>query len=160
MSQLEHGAKFYLKNLTEYFTLLHDFSKLGDEECLFLVSMDAITVMVNFYLGKKEEPVSEMVRGKRMPFLHMVSMLQVEQGSEEEEDDEEIVCIPAEKNKVASLEKMVALVAILVEKSRDEMNLLKLSKNDMSSLRGSIKGTQDPVSFLFKYLKRLLNRRV
>jgi len=58
---LEHGAKSYLKNLTEYFTLLHDFSKLGDEECLFLINVEAITVMVNFYLGKKEEPVTNNI---------------------------------------------------------------------------------------------------
>jgi ubiquitin carboxyl-terminal hydrolase 34 len=60
----------------------------------------------------------------------------MDHGSEEEEEEEEIVCIPAEKSKVASLEKMIALVATLVEKSRDESNSLRLSTNDWNSITG------------------------
>ncbi|CAG7822666.1 unnamed protein product [Allacma fusca] len=117
LSLLEHGAKSHLKHLTEYFTFLHDFSKMGDDECLFLINMQAISAMVDFYLGNKKED-------------------QADHGSDEEEEEEEIVTIPAEKSKVASLEKMIALVATLVEKSRDETNALRLSTNDWNALTG------------------------
>jgi len=60
-----------------------------------------------------------------------------EHGSEEEEEEEEIISIPTEKSKVASLEKMIALIATLVEKSRDESNALRLSTGDLNSLTGS-----------------------
>lgn len=61
--QLEQGAKSHLKHLAEYFTFLHDFTKLGDEECQLLINLQAISKMVNFYLGnKKEDYVSELPR--------------------------------------------------------------------------------------------------
>lgn len=63
--------------------------------------------------------------------------LKAEHATDEEEDEDEIVSIPTEKNRVLSLEKMIALVATLVEKSRDpENNTLRLSANDMMSLTG------------------------
>lgn len=69
-------------------------------------------------------------------------------GSEEEEEEEEIVCIPAEKSKVASLEKMIALVATLVEKSRDDTNALRLSTSDWTALTG---GGKVRLSYLITY---------
>ncbi len=68
-------------------------------------------------------------------FLCLFIIVQLDLGSEEEEG-EDIVCIPAEKSKVASLEKMIALIATLVEKSRDESNSLRLSTNDWNALTG------------------------
>lgn len=53
LSLMEHGAKTHLKHLTEYFALLLEFSKMGEEECQFLISIHAISTMVNFYLGQK-----------------------------------------------------------------------------------------------------------
>lgn len=53
LSLMEHGAKTHLKHLTEYFALLLEFSKMGEEECQFLISVHAISTMVNFYLGQK-----------------------------------------------------------------------------------------------------------
>jgi hypothetical protein len=52
---MEHGAKAYLKHLTEYFTFLYDFCKLGEEEGRFLISVQAISMMVNFYMGQKAQ---------------------------------------------------------------------------------------------------------
>lgn len=50
---MEHGAKPHLKHLTEYFALLYEFSKMGEDESQFLISIHAISTMVNFYLGQK-----------------------------------------------------------------------------------------------------------
>jgi ubiquitin carboxyl-terminal hydrolase 34 len=44
-----------LKHLTEYFTFLNEFSKMGEEESQFLISVHAISSMVNFYLGQKAQ---------------------------------------------------------------------------------------------------------
>ena len=75
---------------------------------------------------------------------------QGEHGSDDEEEEEEIVTIPAEKSKVASLEKMIALVATLVEKSRDENNSLRLSTNDWNALTGG--GKVGKVHFLLRWM--------
>lgn len=50
---MEQNIKHFIRNMTEYFTLLHEFSKLGDEESKFLISIQCITTVVNFYLGLK-----------------------------------------------------------------------------------------------------------
>lgn len=50
---MEHGAKPHLKHLTEYFGFLYEFSKMGEEECKFLLAVGAINSMVHFYLGQK-----------------------------------------------------------------------------------------------------------
>ncbi len=58
---------------------------------------------------------------------------------DDEDDDDEIIAIPIapETNRMASLEKMVWLIALLVEKSREEDNLLHLSAADFASLIGN-----------------------
>lgn len=48
---MENGAKAHLRHLTEYFSLLYEFSKMGDEESQFLLKANAISKMVSFYLG-------------------------------------------------------------------------------------------------------------
>ena len=52
LSLLETGlARPYLKHLTELFRFLYDFSKLGEvEESRFLLSINTITIFVEFYL--------------------------------------------------------------------------------------------------------------
>lgn len=50
---MEQNIKNYIRNMTEYFTLLHEFSKFGDEESKFLTAIQCITTVVNFYLGLK-----------------------------------------------------------------------------------------------------------
>ncbi|XP_039283222.1 ubiquitin carboxyl-terminal hydrolase 34 isoform X3 [Nilaparvata lugens] len=132
LSLMEHGAKPHLKHLTEYFALLYDFSKLGDEESQFMISVRAISTMVNFYLGQK---------------LHDY----VEVFSEEEEEDD-VIPMPADKYKPASLEKMITLVAMLVEKSRGPDHNLRLSNVDYSAIAGG-KG----FPFLFQQIKDYIN---
>lgn len=52
LSLIEHGAKTHLKHLTEYFSFLYEFSKMGEEESKFLLALGAIHTMIHFYLGK------------------------------------------------------------------------------------------------------------
>lgn len=50
---MEQNIKNFIRNMTEYFALLHEFSKLGDEESKFLITIQCITTVVNFYLCLK-----------------------------------------------------------------------------------------------------------
>lgn len=54
----------------------------------------------------------------------------------EGEDEEEIVTLAADKYKPASLDKMITLVASLVEKSRDTDSRLRLSFKDYNAVAG------------------------
>nr|XP_012145219.1 PREDICTED: ubiquitin carboxyl-terminal hydrolase 34 isoform X2 [Megachile rotundata] len=115
LSLMEH-AKQHLKHLTEYFSFLYEFSKMGEEETLFLIRVQAISTMVNFYLGHKTHE-----------FVDAVS---------EEEEEEEIVAVPTEKLRPASLDKMITLIATLVERSRGPDHRLALSPADLSAVAG------------------------
>ena len=57
---------------------------------------------------------------------------------DDDEDDDDIVALTpiGESNKLASLEKMVWLLVVLVEKSRGEDNQIHLSNSDIISLTG------------------------
>jgi hypothetical protein len=61
--------------------------------------------------------------------------VQVEVVSEEEEE-EDVIPLPTDKYKPASLEKMITLVASLVEKSRGPDHLLQLSTEDFNAIAG------------------------
>lgn len=62
----------------------------------------------------------------------------------EGEEEEEVVTLPTDKYKPASLDKMITLIASLVEKSRDTDLRLKLSAKDYNAVAGG------KVSLLFK----------
>lgn len=51
---MDHGVRPHSKFLTEYFAFLLEFAKMGDEESFFLINVNAISTMVNFYLGQKQ----------------------------------------------------------------------------------------------------------
>ena len=57
---------------------------------------------------------------------------------EDDEDDDDIVALTpmTESNRLASLEKMIWLLVILVEKSRGEDNQIHLSNSDLMVLTG------------------------
>lgn len=55
---MENGARSHLRHLTEYFSLLYEFSKMGEEEGKFMLRINAISSMVNFYLGQNSAVVS------------------------------------------------------------------------------------------------------
>lgn len=62
----------------------------------------------------------------------MVLKVDVSEGEEEDE----MVAIPPEKYKPASLDKMITLIASLVEKSRDSSMQLQLSERDYNAVAG------------------------
>ncbi|KAG8184718.1 hypothetical protein JTE90_019322 [Oedothorax gibbosus] len=135
LTLIEHGAKQHLKHLTEYFTFLLEFAKMGEEECQFLLSIEAISTIVNFYLGQKGADYVEVL------------------SDEEEDDEEEVVAAVDDKYKPASLEKMITLIALLAEKSRDEERL-QLSVNDFNAVAGG-KG----FPFLYQQIRDNINMR-
>lgn len=55
---MENVAKSHLRHLTEYFALLYEFNKMGEEEGRFLLKVNAISTMINFYLGQNTPTVS------------------------------------------------------------------------------------------------------
>lgn len=69
-----------------------------------------------------------------------------------DEEDEEVASISSEKYKILSLEKMIAMVAILVEKSRDDSNALRLSANDWNALTGN-----DSFAFIVQQIRDSIN---
>lgn len=54
----------------------------------------------------------------------------------EGEEEEEVVALPTDKYKPASLDKMITLVASLVEKSRGSNSRLRLSIKDYNAVAG------------------------
>ncbi|XP_046627893.1 ubiquitin carboxyl-terminal hydrolase 34 [Neodiprion virginianus] len=131
LSLMEH-AKQHLKHLTEYFSFLYEFSKMGEEETLFLIQVQAISTMVNFYLGHKTHE-----------FVDTVS---------EEEEEEEVVAVPTDKLRPASLDKMITLIAALVERSRGADHRLTLSPADLNAVAGG-KG----FPFLYQQTRDVIN---
>ncbi|XP_058880437.1 ubiquitin carboxyl-terminal hydrolase 34 isoform X1 [Acipenser ruthenus] len=144
LSIMEHGVKPHSKHLTEYFAFLYEFAKMGEEEVSrisqFLLSLQAISIMVHFYMGTK---------GPENPQVEVLS----EEEGEEEEEEEDILSLAEEKYRPAALEKMIALIALLVEQSRSERHLT-LSQNDMAALTGG-KG----FPFLFQHIRDGINIR-
>ncbi|XP_060516947.1 ubiquitin carboxyl-terminal hydrolase 34 isoform X2 [Cylas formicarius] len=131
LSLMENGAKAHLKHLTEYFNFLYEFSKMGEEESRFLLAVGAISTVVHFYLGQKVNDFVDVSEG---------------------EDEDDMVALPSVKYKPASLDKMITLIASLVEKSRDSNMKLNLSERDYNAVAGG-KG----FSFLYQQIKDNIN---
>ena len=58
---------------------------------------------------------------------------------DDDDDDDDIIALPmaSETNKMASLDKMICLIALLVEKSRGQTDtLLHLAESDVNALCG------------------------
>ena len=100
-----------MKHLTELFSFLLDFAKLGDQEAEFLLSIQAISTCVEFYL-KTCGGASAIVAD---PELEV---------SDDDESEEDVIALPlggtgdTAAARIASLDKMVSLIALLVERSR------------------------------------------
>lgn len=52
---LEHGARIHMRHLSEFFGLLFEFSRMGDEETMYLLRIGVIKSVVDFYLGNKTQ---------------------------------------------------------------------------------------------------------
>lgn len=119
---------------------------MGEEECQFLLSIEAISTIVNFYLGQKASDyvsffyffliITCVWDSVKNSMYFLIVFIQVEVLSDEdEEEDDEVVSTVDDKYKPASLEKMISLIALLVEKSRDEERL-QLSQTDFNAVAG------------------------
>ena len=145
LTMLEQGtAKPHLKHLTELFSFLLDFAKLGDQEAEFLLNIQAITTCVDFYLKICGNTITSETE------------LEV---SDDDDSDDDIIALPMAGSdlaaaRTASLDKMVFLLAVLVEKSRGEDNLIHLSRTDMNSLT-----TGKSLLFLYNITRDNINIR-
>lgn len=54
--------------------------------------------------------------------------------SDEDDEEDDVISVAEDKYKPASLEKMITLIAMLVEKSRGEDRQLHLSSNDLGTI--------------------------
>jgi len=52
---MENGAKAHLRHLSEFFGLLFEFSRMGEEETKFLLHSNVIKSVADFYLGHKNQ---------------------------------------------------------------------------------------------------------
>uniref|UniRef100_A0A1A9ZZN0 ubiquitinyl hydrolase 1 n=1 Tax=Glossina pallidipes TaxID=7398 RepID=A0A1A9ZZN0_GLOPL len=129
---MEHGAKAHLRHLSEFFGLLFEFSRMGDEETLFLLRIGVIKSVADFYLGNKTQ-----------------DCLDVGSDNDDNSSDE---ALSVDKNRPASLDKMIALVASLVERSRGQDLRLKLSTKDYNAIAAG-KG----FPFLYQQIKDNIN---
>ncbi|EDO36756.1 predicted protein, partial [Nematostella vectensis] len=138
---LEYNVtRLHIKNLSEYFWLIHQFALAGEEEREFLLSIDAISFMISFYLGSKApETAHESAAG--------------DDDDADDDDDEVVPILPEDKYRSSSLEKMISVIALLVEESWDERHL-NLSENDMEAVIGA-----DGFPFLFQAIKDAINLR-
>ena len=113
-----NSPRLHCKHLTEYFAFLVDFAKMGDAEAQFLLRVNAIAHMVRFFLAQKSAHESDVV---------LLS---------DDDDDDCLVALTDDKYFPQALEKMIYLVAHLVEKSRKPDNKLALSDKDRMSVLG------------------------
>ncbi|XP_034127627.1 ubiquitin carboxyl-terminal hydrolase puf isoform X1 [Drosophila guanche] len=133
ISLLEHGARSHLRHLSEYFSLLCEFSRMGDEEAMFLLRIGVLKSLVDFYLGNKQATDS----------------IEISSDNEDNSSDE---ALSVEKMRPASLDKMIALCASLVERSRGPDFRLRLSPKDFNAIAGG-KG----FPFLYQQIKDGIN---
>ncbi|KAH8417407.1 hypothetical protein KR222_010565 [Zaprionus bogoriensis] len=132
ISLLEHGARSHLRHLSEYFSLMCEFSRMGDEEAMFLLRIGVLKSLVDFYLGHKQTDSIDI--------------------SSDNEDNSSDEALSMEKMRPASLDKMIALCASLVERSRGTDFRLRLSPKDFNAIAGG-KG----FPFLYQQIKDGIN---
>ncbi|CAB4065741.1 USP34 [Lepeophtheirus salmonis] len=138
---LESGsARPHLKHLTELFRFLYDFSKLGEEETNFLLSVNTITIYADFYLKAIKQNHDNMIT--------------IDVISDDEDDDDDIIALTpiAESSKMASLDKWCVSLPCWLKKSRGDDNLIHLSESDTNALTGG-----KSLVFLFNITKDNIN---
>lgn len=81
----------------------------------------------------------------------------------EDEEEDELLAIPSERCKPTSLEKMITLIATLVEKARGTDHSLKLPHPDLHIIAGGKVSKIWNIALIFKrvlaYMKNLLITR-
>ncbi|CAB3983712.1 Ubiquitin carboxyl-terminal hydrolase 34 [Paramuricea clavata] len=133
---LSTNVKNHMRNMTELFSFLHQFCQLGSEERRYLLSVNTITTLVNFFFKlKSNEPI------------------EVTEDDDVDDDDDDVVPIfPEEKFRPFALEKMVTVIAFLVEEAKGQSKEVQLSESDNEALLG---GQGYP--FIFEIVKDVVN---
>ncbi|ELU04220.1 hypothetical protein CAPTEDRAFT_219867 [Capitella teleta] len=137
LSIIEHGPRPHCKYLGEFFSFLYEFAKMGENEQVFLLQVKAITIMISFFMAHKNQH-------------GYVEIL-----SDDEEAEGEVIAPQEDKYRPQSLEKMIALIAMLVESSRGQDKQLHLSQSDYQAIIGSNKG----FPFLYNQILDSINLR-
>jgi len=139
LSLLEENVRPHCKNLGELFHFIFQFVSLGQEECIFMLNVDAISSIVQFYMGLKASEVADMTN---------------DEDDDLDIDEEDILSIfPEERYNPSALEKMISTVSVLLEESRDE-GRLQLSESDYHAL--ALSGEKD-FPFIFQITKDGIN---
>ncbi|XP_076442216.1 ubiquitin carboxyl-terminal hydrolase 34-like isoform X2 [Babylonia areolata] len=141
---LDTNVRQYSKHLPEYLHFLLDFAKMGEEECAFLLSINCISTLVTFYMGHRQDN----------PALSAPQTSYVEILSEDEEEEEMLTL--TDDTKPSPMEKMISLIALLVEKSRGREKLVQLSPKDYSAVVGS---ANKVFAFLLSQIREQINLR-
>eukprot|EP00794_Sanderia_malayensis_P020521 gene20521-22540_t len=137
LALLEENIRSHCKNLGELFHFIYQFVSLGQEECNFMLNIDAITTMVNFYMGLKASEVADMT---------------CDDDDDMDIDDEDILSIfPEERYNPSALEKMISTLAVLLDEAREDRQL-QLSQNDYTALTG-----ERGFPFLYQITKDAIN---
>ncbi|XP_072159450.1 LOW QUALITY PROTEIN: ubiquitin carboxyl-terminal hydrolase 34 [Bemisia tabaci] len=136
-------------NVTEFYSLLYDISKQEPAFSSYLLQLNTISVVVlNFHLllskfNNKSVPTpSGVTRGDPVEVV----------SDEDDDDDDDMLATTSDKYRPTSLDKMVTLVASLVEKSYGPDQRLHLSPEDYAALVGG-KG----FPFLCQQIKESIN---
>lgn len=118
------NTKPCIKNLTEYFHFLNEFAKQGEEECKYLISIEAISTIINFYLnyGKIQNE-----------FLDNFS-----DNEDDDFDERPSLFGPLMEDKfpkMISLDKMITLIVYLLDSAqRFSSDSIGLTPRDFDSL--------------------------
>lgn len=148
---LENGAKAHLRHLTEFFGLLYEFSRMGEEETKFLLQINVIKSVADFYLGHKNQDCVRTESDDQTNISQPQLLLQIDSTSDNDENSSDET-LSVEKTRPVSLDKMIALVATLVERSRGTDHTLSLATRDYNAIAGG-KG----FPFLYQQIKDNIN---
>ncbi|XP_065067715.1 ubiquitin carboxyl-terminal hydrolase 34-like isoform X1 [Rhopilema esculentum] len=137
LTLLEDNIRSHCKNLGELFHFIYQFVSLGQEECTFMLNIDAISSIVHFYMGLKTSEVADMTN---------------DDDDDLDMDEEDILSIfPEERYNPSALEKMISTIAVLLDEARDD-GRLSLSENDYHALTG-----EKDFPFIFQITKDGIN---
>lgn len=138
---LEENLRSYCKNVSELFGFLYQFLSLGHEECGFLLKMDGISRLVQFYNTLKSADTNETTCDDEDECCDL--------------DDDEIITMLStdEKFYPTALDKMIGSIALLLEEARDGTEL-HLSENDMKCFT-----PEKEFSFIYQITADVINLR-
>ena len=175
-----HLVRPHLKHLTEYFNLLYEFTKMGEIECEFMLKMETISIIVQFYLShckangeileiisEDEEELSEFDEDQNQQQLDPNVQTAGPSTSNSSPNfsfyrNSQIIGSLAQSfkelqqekyTKPASLDKMISFVAFLVDKARNANGKLCISPNDTEALIGK------NFAFLHRQIRDNINLR-